>query len=135
MRLRAAVLSGVAALCTSCATVVMMPLGGQIENERSNIHSKGVEIRAYVSHEGAFHAFEGRVLQRGDSLEFWSTSKDLARQRENSAPDLVLPMTQVTTLFSKHTNAPQVGSSILITVVTLAAVTWLAAALIGAYMY
>jgi hypothetical protein len=135
MRLRAAVLCGVAALCTSCATVVMMPLGGQIENERSNIHSKGVEIRAYVTHEGAFHAFEGRVLQRGDSLEFWSTSKDLTHQKERAAPDVVLPVTHVTTLFSNHTNAPLVASSILITVVTVAAVAWLAAALIGAYMY
>jgi hypothetical protein len=135
MRLHAAVLCGAAALCTSCATVVMMPVGGQIESERSNIHSKGIEIRAYVTHEGDFHVFEGRVLQRGDSLEFWSTSKDLTHQRERSAPDLVLPTTDVTTLFSRHTNAPLVGSSILISVVTLGLALWLVAALIGAYMY
>ena len=125
----AAVLCGVALLCTSCATVVMKPVRPQVESPKSEIHSKGLEIQGYVTNDGRLQKFKGRVVQRGDSLEFWSMSKGVTN------PEVVLPTNRVTTLFSNKTDAPRVATTALITVVALSLLTWLAFALIGAAMY
>jgi hypothetical protein len=84
----------------SCASATgIIPLMGQLADPDARIHSGGIPIIGYVTSDGEYHAYESRVVLRGDSLEFTAAPGRFTRRSGDSEQRRSVATSEVTTLF------------------------------------
>ena len=90
----------------SCASSTgMIPLEGQLADPHAKIHSGGISIIGYVTSDGEYHAYESRVVLRGDSLEFTAAPSQFTRRSGEPERRRSLARSEVTTLFHSTSGA------------------------------
>ena len=83
----------------------MIPLEGELADPHAKIHSGGISIIGYVTSDGEYHAYESRVVQRGDSLELTAAPSHFTRRSHEPEQRRSLATSEVTTLFHSTSGA------------------------------
>jgi hypothetical protein len=92
-------------LLAGCARLSLVPLDREMAKPQNSLTSgEGMSITGYVTRDGAYHPYRGRVGLDGDTLVFHGAPSN----RGSHSPEHRVAAAEVTTLFNEKLDAGMV---------------------------